>query len=91
MTLVVGLAVQSSKLNDIPHNTDHELFVVVAADEPHLGPVSAKNISYQNGKACLVTMINFGSSNYYISSNKVIGGQKTGRNARREFKNTASI
>ena len=33
MTLVVGLAVQSSKLNDIPHNIEHEPFVVVAADK----------------------------------------------------------
>jgi len=91
-TLIVGLAVQSSKLNDIPHNTEHEPFVVVAADELKSGPGSAKGISYQNEKACLVTMINIGSSNCYISSNKE-GNRRseTGRNARREFKNTASI
>jgi hypothetical protein len=75
----------------IPHNIEHEPFVVVAADELKSGPGSAKGISYQNEKACLVTMINFGSSKCYISSNKVIGGQKTERNASREFKNTASI
>jgi hypothetical protein len=89
--LIVGLAVQSGKLNDIPHDTEHERFVVLAAGELKSGPGSAKGISYQNEKACLVTIINFGSSNYYISSNKVFGGQKTGRNARCDFKNTASI
>jgi hypothetical protein len=45
--LIVGLAVQSSKLNDIPHDTKHEPFVVVAADELKSGPGSAKGISFQ--------------------------------------------
>jgi hypothetical protein len=45
--MIVGLAVQSSKLIDIPHDTKHEPFVVVAADELKSGPGSAKGISYQ--------------------------------------------
>jgi hypothetical protein len=93
--LLVGLTVQSSKLNDIPHITEHESFVVAMTDELKPGPGSAKSISYQNEKACLMTMINFGSTVppivIFQATRKVIGDQKTERNASREFKNTASI
>jgi hypothetical protein len=83
IVVIAGSAVQSGKLNDIPRNIEHEPFVVVAADELKSGPGSAKGISYQNEKACLVTMINFGSSKFYISSNKE-GNRRSENRSQRE-------
>jgi hypothetical protein len=33
IVVIAGSAVQSGKLNDIPHNIEHEPFVVIAADK----------------------------------------------------------